>query len=482
MAYDLGASSGRAMAAAFDGERLVLEEMHRFENNAVDLRGRLHWDAPLLHAHMVEGLRKMAAKGAVDAIGVDTWGVDYALLDRQGRLLGNPVSYRDNRTNDAMERAFETMPKGDIARRTGLAFLQFNTLYQLLSAMWEGDAQLDAAQTLMLMPDYLLYLLGGDIAAEYTHASTTQMTDPRSRGWSKEILEGFGIDSALLPAIQEPGARRGTLSQALAKEASLGAVPLVASASHDTAAAVAAVPAKGKNFAYISSGTWSLVGIESAKPVINAAQERANLTNEGGVFGTARVLKNVMGLWIIQECRRTWRAQGHSYSFAEICDLAETAEPFFAFIDPDKQQFLYPGDMPQKVCAYCRETGQRVPQTHAQIARVVYESLAMCYRAAIDAIREASGQAVDCLHIVGGGANNRLLNRMTADALGLPVYAGPDEATALGNALVQLYALGDVASQEEMRRIVAQSFPVETVEPKDTAAWEDAYGSMAWGN
>lgn len=476
LAYDLGASSGRAMAAAFDGERLSLQEMHRFDNHPVDMRGRLYWNAPQLHIHMVDGLRAAAAQGPVDSIGVDTWGVDYALLDKNGRLLGNPVSYRDSRTGEAMERAFQTMPKEEIARHTGLAFLQFNTLYQLLSAVWEGDPQLDAAKQLLLLPDYLLYLLGGEAGAEYTHASTTQLTDPRTRDWSQAILKGFGLNASLFPAVQEPGARRGELLPSLAKEAGAGSVPLIAVGSHDTASAVAAVPARGGNFAYISSGTWSLVGIESPAPVINPVQARANLTNEGGVFGTVRVLKNVMGLWIIQECRREWRAQGHNHSFAELCDMAEAAEPFFAAIDPDGQQFLYPGDMPEKVRAYCRESGQRVPEGIAQTARVVYESLALCYRSAIEAIWEASGQAVDCIHIVGGGANNRMLNQMTADALGVPVYAGPGEATALGNALMQLYALGEVGSLAQMREVVGRSYPPEVVEPRNTKAWDEAYG------
>ncbi len=470
LAFDLGASSGRAMQAEFDGERIALSQRHRFDNAPVDMRGRLHWDAPKLFSQMKEGL----GGERVDAIGIDTWGVDYALLDRNGRLLGNPVCYRDARTDGAMERAYRVLPKQDIARHTGLAFMQFNTLYQLFAAMEEGDAQMEAARWLMLLPDYLMYLFGGDIAAEYTHASTSQLTDPRTRDWSGEILSAFSIRRELFPAVQEPGAHRGELLCAIGNEAGLGRVPLIAVASHDTASAVAAVPASGP-FAYISSGTWSLVGIESPQPVINDTQIRHNLTNEGGVFGSVRVLKNVMGLWIIQECRRAWRAQGQAFSFAELCALAEGAEPFFAAIDPDDGPFLYPGDMPKKVCGYCARTGQKLPQTPAQISRVVFESLALSYRAAIDALVEASGKEVESVHIVGGGSNNDLLNRMTADATGLPVLAGPDEATALGNALMQLHALGDVGGLAQMRQVVARSFPPKCVEPQNTAAWEEAY-------
>ncbi len=479
LGFDFGASSGRAMLGEFDGERLELKELHRFSNDPVMLAGRFTWDTPRLFFEVKQALLKAKQEGLeIDAMGIDTWGVDFGLLDKNGNLMSMPVHYRDARTEGMMEKAFAKVSKAEIFARTGLAFQQFNTLYQLLAMREQGDWALDSAKTLLFMPDLLAYLLTGEKATEYTIASTSQMIDPVRRDWDKELLGKLNIPTDMLTEIQQPGAIRGKISAEIAQETGIGEIPLVAVGSHDTASAVAAVPAKGENFAYISSGTWSLLGAETKQPLCTDEVMALNYTNEGGVCGTTRLLKNIMGLWIIQECKREWDRRGGTEGFGELMLLAEQADPFIAVLDVDDDCFLAPGGMPERIQKYCQATGQRVPQTKGEICRVVYESLALKYRWAVSQMEEKLlGHKVDVLHIVGGGSKNIMLNKMTANAIGKRVVTGPGEGTVIGNLLVQAMAMGDIANMGELREVVAKSFPTEDYEPEQGVggAWDDAY-------
>jgi rhamnulokinase len=476
LAFDFGASSGRAIIGELDGGRLNMREIHRFSNDPVMMNGRFVWDLPRLYFDVVTALKIAAREGGVDSIGINTWGVDYGLLDRNGRIIGNPVHYRDLRTQGVMEKAFEIVPKDRIYERTGLAFLEFNTLYQLLAARLEKDPAMEIAQSLLFIPDLLAYFLTGVKGTEYTIASTSQMVDPYTRDWADDIIKEMGLSREILGEITEPGSIRGVLSKQLQDETGLSSVPVIAVGGHDTASAVAAVPAGGDDFAYISSGTWSLVGGESKTPVINEEAKAANFTNEGGVFGTIRVLKNVMGLWIIQECKRAWDDEGSSYSFAELVKLAENAPALAAFFDPDDSAFLRPGAMPERIANHINESGQQAPADIGGITRSVYESLALKYRWCIERYEGFTGKKVQALYIVGGGSNNALLNQFTADALGIPVYAGPDEATAIGNLMMQSAVLGDVDGLPGIRKVVRESFAPRAIMPSgDKAIWDRAY-------
>ncbi len=476
LAFDFGASSGRAIIGELDGGKLNMREIHRFSNDPVMMNGRFVWDLPRLYFDVVSALKIAAREGGVDSIGINTWGVDYGLLDRNGRIIGNPVHYRDIRTQNVMEKAFEIVPKDRIYEKTGLAFLEFNTLYQLLAARLENDPSMEIAQSLLFMPDLFAYFLTGVKGTEYTIASTSQMVDPHTRGWAEDLIGEMGLDKKILGEITEPGNVRGILSKQIQEETGLGDVPVIAVGGHDTASAVAAVPTDSDDFAYISSGTWSLVGGESRTPVINEEAKAANFTNEGGVFGTIRVLKNVMGLWIIQECKRAWDDEGRKHSFAELVNLAEKAPALAAFFDPDDSAFLRPGAMPERIVAHINESGQKAPVDIGGITRSVYESLALKYRWCIQRYEEFTGKSVKALYIVGGGSNNALLNQFTADALGIPVYAGPDEATAIGNLMMQSAVLGDVEGLTGIRKVVRKSFAPKAIMPGgDKALWDSAY-------
>ena len=476
LAMDFGASSGRAILGELCDGKLQLKEIHRFSNDPVDMAGRLHWDLPRLLFEIKRALNKAALENVeITSMGIDTWGVDYGLLDKNGHVQDNPVHYRDSRTDGMMDKAFETVSKQEIYERTGLAFLDFNTLYQLFSQVKEQDGRLDLAGTMLFMPDLMTYLLTGKKGCEYTVASTSQMISPYTRTWDMELMEKLGIPTGMLLPIEEPGTVRGTLLPSIARETGVGEIPVIAVAGHDTASAVAAVPAKDEDFAYISSGTWSLVGVETRTPVISEEMQAANLTNEGGVDGTIRVLKNVMGLWIIQECKREWERRGHDLSFAQIVKEAEKAPAFAALFDPDAPDFVAPGDMPGRIAAYCERTGQKAPETIGEVARAVYESLAMKYRWTVEKLEKARGKSINALHIVGGGANNQMLNEFTASALGMPVITGPTEATAIGNLMMQAKALGLVKDMAELREVVYNSFDTRTVLPGDKAPWDEAY-------
>ena len=478
LAIDLGAESGRAVLGSFDGERMDLEEVRRFPNVPVWLPDGLHWDVLRIFAEIKAGIADAAGR-RIESLGVDSWGVDFALLDRDGALISNPFHYRDPRTEGMEERAAERMPKEEIYRITGIQFMPINTLNQLLAM--EGSPLLGAAQTLLMIPDLMGYWLTGEKACEATNASTTQLHDARSGGWSFDLIGKMGLSEKIFAQIIAPGANLGPLLPGVAEETGAKpGLPVTAVASHDTASAVVAVPAEGEDFAYISSGTWSLVGVELPEPSIEQEGMRANFTNEGGFGGTTRFLKNVMGLWLLQECRRTWSREGREYSYGELTRLAQDEPGSASLIDPDHPEFLPPGDMPSRIRAFCRETGQSPPEEPGAVARCVLESLALKYRWVLERAEEITGRRAEVIHVVGGGAQNTLLCQLTADATRRPVRAGPVEATALGNLMVQAYARGYLGSLEEIRESVRRScVEVRDYRPSGGAdEWEDAYGRM----
>jgi rhamnulokinase len=451
VAVDLGAESGRAVLGRFEGERMTLEEVHRFPNRPVRLPDGLHWDVLRIIGEIKEGLAKAArSPERIESLGVDAWGVDFALLDRDGSLISNPYHYRDPRTEGMDERAFDRMPKEEIYGVTGIQFLPINTLYQLLAM--EGSPLLGTAQTLLLIPDLIGYWLTGEKACEFTIASTTQLCDARSGGWAHDLMEKMGFPTHIFGDIIPPGTELGPLLPEVAEEIGVKeGFRVTAVASHDTASAVVAVPAESENFAYISSGTWSLVGVELPEPAVEPEGMHANFTNEGGFGGTTRFLKNVMGLWIMQECRRSWAREGRDYSYEELTHLAQAAPAAGSLLDPDHPTFLPPGDMPGRIRRFCRETGQSPPEEPGEVVRCVLESLALKYRWVLERAEEITGRRAEVVHVVGGGVRNTLLCQLTADATRRPVRAGPVEATALGNLMVQAYTRGYLDSLEEIR-------------------------------
>ena len=478
LGFDFGASSGRAMLGIFDGEKIEIQEVHRFSNDPVTLCGRFVWDVPRMFYEMKQALLKISHMDVkVDAIGIDTWGVDFGMLDKKGHLLGLPVHYRDDRTIGVPEKVAEIIPSVELFGRTGIASNVFNTLYQLYAMKEENDPVLEMADTMLFMPDLLAYLLTGKKGTEYTIASTSQMLNPYTRDWDYELLEKLGIPTRMLGEVKLPGEVRGTLLPEIAKECGVDEIPVIAVGGHDTASAVAAVPAQGDDFAYISSGTWSLLGAEIEKPLCEEGVMKACYTNEGAVDGSIRLLKNIMGLWIIQECKREWDRRSDAVGFAELVEMAMKAPAFKAMIDVDDACFLAPGDMPARIQEYCRKTGQEVPQGRGEISRVIYESLALKYRWAIEALEaDMLKKPVKVLHIVGGGSKNVLLNRFTAEAIKRPVITGPGEGTVIGNLLIQAKALGAISDIPQLRKVVEASFPTDTYLPEtDGKAWDEAY-------
>jgi rhamnulokinase len=467
-AIDLGAESGRVVRGRFDGGALAIEEVHRFPNVPVPVAGTLHWDALRLLADVLDGLR---AAGPVESIGIDTWGVDFALLDRAGRMLGNPVHYRDGRTAGMVAEAGRLVPTEELYARTGIQVLEINSVYQLLAMRVHGDPQLEAADRLLLMPALLSAWLSGVEANELTDVSTTACYDALAGGWALDLLRRLGIPERLFRDVVAPGTPLGPVRPDL----DVPAARVVATASHDTASAVAAVPFEpGPTGAYISSGTWSLVGLERPLPIADGRALAARLTNEAGVGGTIRLLRNVMGLWLLQQCRRAWSRAGRDWSFEELVAAAGAAPPFGPVVDPDDERFLRAGRMPEAIAGAWRGAGQTAVAEPGSIARCVLESLALKYRWALDRLEEVTGARIEVVHVVGGGARNRLLCQMTADASGRPVVAGPVEATAIGNLLVQAQAAGLVGSLDEARDLVRRSFALERYEPHPDERWEAA--------
>lgn len=476
LAVDLGAESGRGILGRLEGGRLALTEVSRFPNRPVRLHDHLYWDYLSLCAGVEEALAAGLQQDAdLRSVGVDTWGVDFGLLDGAGMLMANPIHYRDAWTEGVMERAFERMERAEIFRASGLQFLPFNTLYQLLALAEQHPRLLGEARSLLMMGELFTFHLTGERVAEWTNASTSQLADPVSRTWSQKILDAFELPGGILQEIVPPGARLGRLRGDVAERVG-GQAEVVAPAVHDTASAVAAVPAEGSGWAYLSSGTWSLVGVETGAPVLTDAALDLNVTNEGGVEGRTRLLKNVAGLWLVQTCRQAWRQAGDDLSYEEIARLAAEAPAHQAWVEPDDPRFIAPGDMPARIQAFCRERGQSAPETPGQIARVCFESLAFKYRWVLDRLEELTGVSIYTLHIVGGGARNELLNQMTANASGRRVLAGPYEATATGNILVQAMADGEIADLAEGRALIRSSVELKRYEPASRGAWEDAYG------
>lgn len=461
LAVDLGAESGRVVLGRFDGGRVSLEEVHRFPNAPVKLPDGLHWDVLRIFGEIKDGVAKAVQGREIEGIGVDSWGVDFGLLDRDGALVSNPYHHRDARTEGMIEEAFGSVPKEEIYDLTGIQFLPINTLYQLLAM--RGSPLLEAAGTLLLVPDLINFWLTGEKACEYTNATTTQLLDLKTGRWSWDLLERLDLPSHVLPAVVQPATGLGPLLPGVAEEVDAGP-PVYAVASHDTASAVVAIPARADDFAYISSGTWSLVGVETREPVVTSEALEANFTNEGGFGGRTRFLKNVMGLWILQECRRQWARENHEYSYEDLARLAEDA-PSGPLVDPDHPAFLAPGNMASRVQSFCNETGQTPPEGPAAVARCVLESLALKYAHAIEQAHNLTGRTIRSINVVGGGSQNELLCRLTADASGLPVVAGPVEATAMGNVMVQAFAQGRVGSLGEIRTVVRDSCEVSTYEP-----------------
>ena len=476
LAFDLGAESGRAVLGALEAGRLTVHEVRRFPNTPLPLAGHIHWNVYALFDEMKGAMRDAAAAiGARPAsVGVDTWGVDFGLLARDGSLLGLPFCYRDHRNAGAMEEYFKLVPRETLYEATGIQFMPFNTLFQIYAMVRERSPLLDAAHDLLFMPDLFNHLLTGKKAAESTIASTSQMIDPRTGSWIPGLFQAMGLSKTILQPVIAPGTVLGPLSAEVVSATGYRDVPAVATAGHDTAAAVAAVPAEGEDWAYISSGTWSLVGVEIPSPIITPRSLAANFTNEGGVGGTFRFLKNVTGLWLVQGCRKAWAADG-PMSYEELAASAAAAPPFAALVDPDDPAFLNPPDMPEAVAAYCRRTGQEPPGTRASLVRSLLESLALKYRSVIEELGVIRERSISKVHIIGGGSRNALLCQFTADATGLPVLAGPAEATAAGNILVQAMALGRLESPAEIRAVVRRSFELATYEPSGKSAWDAAY-------
>jgi rhamnulokinase len=475
VAVDLGAQSGRVAVGSFDGERLEISEAHRFPNVPVRTRDTLSWDILRLYRDTLDGLRAAGRElDRIDAIAVDSWAVDFGLLDRKGRLLQNPVHYRDRRRARAMDGVLALVPARELYERTGIQLIPINTLFQLGGMAAEHDPALETAETLLLIPDLIHYWLCGAQTSELTNATTTQCFDPRAGAWASDVLERAGIPPGLMPEVVQPGTRIGQLDSEVAEETSIGEAQVIAAATHDTGSAVAAVPFARVGSAFISAGTWSLVGLEVDEPIITESTFAANLTNEGGVAGTTRLLRNVTGLWLVHECMGAWAAEGRDYSFEELVALAEQAPPLRSLVDPDDPLFVEQGDMPARVREFCAATGQEEPLEPGTLVRCIFESLALGHARAIRALAAATGEVSEEVHIVGGGARNSLLCQWTADATELPVLAGPYEATVFGNLLVQAIALREIASIAEAREVVRRSFAPLCFEPQESAAWGEA--------
>jgi len=476
LAFDIGASSGRAILGTLENNKLELVEVHRFNNQMTKIHGSYFWNIFSLFDELKTGLKKCIAEFHVqpDSIGIDTWGVDYSLVTGDGHLAGLPFAYRDHRTDNSMEDFFRIMPKKETYLLSGIQFMQFNTLFQLFASVQQNYSGLKIADCLLFTPDTLNYLFTGIKKSEYTIASTSQLLKPGKSEWESKLFEAAGIPQKLAGEIIQPGTNLGGLLPDVLTETGSAPIPCIAVASHDTASAVVSVPAKGENWAYLSSGTWSLLGIESPVPLVSEQTLEMNFTNEGGVEGTTRFLKNIMGMWLIQECKRMWDGQS-MLGWHEIVALSQSAAPFKSLINPDDAGFLNPGDMPKAVQNYCAKTNQPVPRTKGEIARCIYDSLVLKYKFTIKQIESVTGNKIEKLHIIGGGAHNTMMNQLTSDAIGIPVFAGPTEATAIGNIMLQAKALGKVHSLAEIREIVSNSFEVIKYTPSPELDWEAAF-------
>lgn len=481
LAFDLGAGSGRAyvgqLQAVSDDRRILkIEEVHRFPNHAIHVGGHLHWDILRLLHETKTGIRRSFQLGFTPGtFGIDTWGVDFGLLDGNGELLGNPYHYRDTHTEGLIEEVSGIIGQDVLFEQSGLQFMPFNTLYQLYAMKKANSPKLDIADTLLLTPDLLIYLLTGRKSCEYTMATTTQLFHPELQNWNFGLMDQLGIPSRIFQTPVHPGGIIGPLTPAVSQELDVPALQAVAVGTHDTASAIAAVPAAGQSFAYIVCGTWSLLGTELSKPLLDHEVLKLQFSNEGGVGGTFQLLKNIMGLWILQECKRKWDEQGEKYSFPELIGMTAQVGPFRSLIHPDDPRFYSPADMEEQIRAFCYESNQPVPQSKGEITRCIIESLALRYRQALEQAELLTDTKFDGLHMVGGGSQNVMLCQLTANAIGKPVWAGPVEASAIGNILMQLVALGECRDVSEARQLVKTSFPITLYEPEAGTEWSQAY-------
>ena len=475
-AVDLGATSGRTIAGTLADGKVRLEELTRFPNNLIETGGHFYWDIYALYFEIIKGLKQAVRRGLqVESIGIDTWGVDFVCVGDDGALLRNPLSYRDPHTFGAMEEYFKAaVPKEDVYQATGIQFMNFNSLFQLYVMKRDGNTALRHAKKILFVPDALSWMLTGEAVCEYTIASTSQLLNPVTKELDARLLGSLGLDRGLFGRMVVPGTQIGTLTEEVQKMTGLGPVPVIAVAGHDTASAVAAVPAKDEHFAYLSSGTWSLMGIETKEPIINKVSYDRNFTNEGGVEGTTRFLKNICGMWLLERCRKEWGDDAPA-DYGVLLSEAMKVPAFQSLINPDNPVFANPADMQGAIKEYCRATGQHVPEGYAEICRCIFESLALRYRQVAGYLKEMASFPIDTLHIIGGGSLNEYLNQFTANATGLTVLAGPQECTALGNIMLQAKAAGAVGGIFDMRRIIAESVTMKRYDPQDKALWDEAY-------
>ena len=473
LAIDLGAGSGRVVAGIWDGTRLGIEELNRFANDPVKAADGWHWDLDNLFQHIKKGMALAIKKygDAVVSAGVDTWGVDYGLLDASGKLCAAPFAYRDSRAYNMMEKAFQRMPRDKIYQRTGIQFMYFNTLYQLLA-----EKNLECAERLLFMPDLIHFLLTGVAANERSIASTSQLLNPATQTWDRDLIETMGLPAKIFGSVVNAGAILGKLQSSVAAEIGAPHLQVITPASHDTASAVVGVPAEEPEPVFLSSGTWSLIGRELNQPAISGASYQAAFSNEGGVFGTPRFLKNIAGMWLLQECKRAWTAAGKSITYDELAAAAEKSPPFVSLIDPDAADFQAPLDMPGAITEFCRRTGQPAPEDCGAFTRAIFESLALKYRLLKESLVRITARPVDKIHIVGGGSQYDLLNQFAADSLNCAVVCGPVEATSIGNVIMQLCALGEMGSLAEGRAVIRRSVETKTFLPRNIRAWDDAFG------
>ena len=472
-AADLGATSGRTILGNFTAKGLTFEEINRFPNHIIETGGHFYWDIYELYRHILEGLKLAAQRKGMEitSIGIDTWGVDFICIGKDGHLLRQPYSYRDPHTEGAPEKYFERMPRNHVYEMTGIQVMNFNSLFQLDTMRRQKDSALETADKILFIPDALGYMLTGKTVSEYTIASTSQLVNASTRKLEPELLKSIGLTERHFGRFVYPGETIGTLIQEVQCITGLGAVPVIAVAGHDTASAVAAVPAQNKNFAYLSSGTWSLMGVETETPVINADTEALNFTNEGGANGTIRLLKNICGMWLLERCRAGW----NETSYPELIAEANACEPFRNLIAPDDPLFANPTNMEEAIKSYCSAHKQPAIETRGQTVRCIFESLALRYRQVLESLRCLSPHPIEVLHVIGGGSRNELLNQWTANAIGIPVIAGPSEATAVGNMMIQALAAGNATNFQQMRRLIAQAIPLKTYYPSDKETWDAAY-------
>ena len=468
LAFDLGATSGRAILGSVDNGRLASEEVYRFPNAVKEIDGKYYWDIYSLYDHFKAALKEVASRGVkVESIGIDTWGVDFGCIGEDGSILGLPRAYRDPYTDGIPEEVFKVIPKEELYGITGTQIMNFNTIFQIYAQHKEADSPIHKAKEILYMPDLMAYMLTGEKVCEYTDASTSGLIDPRTRDFDRSLLERLGIDSSILRPIVQPGTRVGVLKEEICKATGMDPVPVIAVAGHDTASAIAAVPAEDEHFAYLSSGTWSLMGIESPVPVIDSKSYEYNVTNEGGIEGTTRFLKNITGMWLLEQSRKTWAAEGRNYTYAEIEAMGREEIGFPSTIDPDDPRFAAPKDMDAEIKAAVAESGQPVPQNDAQMISCIYHSLTKKYKDVIAMLQNFASFTIDKLHVIGGGSANKFVSQLTADTLGMPVIAGPVEGTAIGNIMMQAKVAGLVKDRWEMRRIIADSIEVKTYMPNN---------------